>query len=562
MTYDTQTEQKTRPDTAGTEIPAPPDFPIEWENEEDRAKLWQWSGDHAPLPSSTMSNSLSDASVSEGMERVAEEFGQKRSGGRNRIEVNGYSYYAVEPPAESKDEAKEDNGAEEARDEAMEERMAAVRRRWDDEWLPLLKRDLRHMAETDLQSPSEHDLLQVLDDFLVMSNEHWYIHFLVVYPVHAAANRLIAAYRELMGGDEGEAMRLLQGLDNMSMVVGRALRELAGTASAEPRVAEAFEAGRSAAHILKTLESLPEARGFLDALDAFLREHGYRPASFDSINPSWIEDPSFVILTVKGYMAGPPRDLDAEREELAREAEKCLERVLEKMGNDEDRREEFLRWYEEARGSWILKEDHSYYIDQASSACLRFVVAEMGQRLHCRGHLDDPVDVFYMTLPEAREALVSSAPAPLQDLVAPRKQEREHFMRVLPPRYIGTMPSGGLEDEHDAGPASEDAEGLRGAAGSPGSYTGPARIVRGAHQFDTVRPGDVLVCTSTSPTWTPLFGAVGALVSETGGALSHTAIVAREYGIPAAVMVQRATERIQDGQLVTVIGDSGAVLLH
>ena len=306
MTYDTQTEQKTRPDTAGTEIPAPPDFPIEWENEEDRAKLWQWSGDHAPLPSSTMSNSLSDASVSEGMERVAEEFGQKRSGGRNRIEVNGYSYYAVEPPAESKDEAKEDNGAEEARDEAMEERMAAVRRRWDDEWLPLLKRDLRRMVETDLQSPSEHDLLRVLDDFLVMSNEHWYIHFLVVYPVHAAANRLIAAYRELMGGDEGEAMRLLQGLDNMSMVVGRALRELAGTASAEPRVAEAFEAGRSAAHILETLETLPEARGFLDALDAFLREHGYRPASFDSINPSWIEDPSFVILTVKGYMAGPP----------------------------------------------------------------------------------------------------------------------------------------------------------------------------------------------------------------------------------------------------------------
>ena len=77
-----------------------------------------------------------------------------------------------------------------------------------------------------------------------------------------------------------------------------------------------------------------------------------------------------------------------------------------------------------------------------------------------------------------------------------------------------------------------------------------------------MRPGDVLVCTSTSPTWTPLFGTVGALVSETGGALSHTAIVAREYGIPAAVMVPRATERIEDDQLVTVIGDSGAVLLH
>ena len=561
MTYDTKTIQSTAQDASGTEIPAPPDFPIVWENEEDRARLWQWSGDHAPLPGSTMSNSLSEASVSKGMERVAEEFGQRR--GENRsLTVNGYSYYPVDPPSDSKEEEEADPEKEAARQRDMDERMATVRQRWDDEWLPALKRDLRRMSETDLQSPSDEELLQILDEFLEMSNEHWYIHFLVVYPVHSAANRLVAAYRDLMGGGEDDAMRLLQGMDTMSMVVGRALRDLAAVANAEPRVVEAFDTGGSPEIILEMLETLPEARGFLDAFNAFLREHGYRPASFDSINPSWIEDPSFVILIVKSYMAGPPKDLEAERLELAREAEETLEQVLQKIGDDEDRRAEFLRWHKEARESWILKEDHSYYIDQASSACLRLVVAEMGRRLHERGHLDAPIDVFYITLPEAREALVSPDPEPLRDLAAPRKEERERFMRVLPPRYIGTMPAGGIADDSDAGPTSEDAEGLRGMPGAPGAYTGPARIVRGPHQFDTVRPGDVLVCTSTSPTWTPLFGTVGALVSETGGALSHTAIVAREYGIPAAVSVQRATERLQDGQLVTVDGNSGAVLLH
>ncbi len=561
MTYDTKTVQSTAQETSGTEIPAPPDFPIVWENEEDRARLWQWSGDHAPLPGSTMSNSLSEFSVSKGMERVAEEFGQRRGNSRS-LTVNGYSYYPVDPPSDSKDEEETDSEEEAARQRDMDERMATVRQRWDDEWLPALKRDLRRMSETDLQSPTDEELLQILDEFLEMSNEHWYIHFLVVYPVHSAANRLVAAYTEIMGGGEDEAMVLLQGLDTMSMVVGRALRDLAAVANEEPRVVEAFETGGSPEVILEMLETLPEGRGFLDAFNAFLREHGYRPASFDSINPSWIEDPSFVILIVKSYMAGPPKDLEAERQELAREAEELLEQVLEKIGDDADRRAEFLRWHKEARESWILKEDHSYYIDQASSACLRLVVAEVGRRLHERGHLDDPIDVFYVTLPEAREALVSPTPEPLQDLAAPRKEERERFMRVLPPRYIGTMPAGGVEDEDDAGPASEGAEGLRGMPGAPGSYTGPARIVRGPHQFDTVRPGDVLVCTSTSPTWTPLFGTVGALVSETGGALSHTAIVAREYGIPAAVTVPRATERLQDGQLVTVVGDSGAVLLH
>ena len=560
MTYKAPTQEKAPLATAGTPIPDPPDFPVVWENEEDRALLWQWSGDHGPLPGSPMSGSLSDA-ISESMDRVAREFGRER-GESKSLTINGYSYYPVSPSSESEDEEEKDEAAEAERQQVMNERMATVRQSWDEEWLPALKRDLRKMADTDLQSPSNEGLLQTLDEFLEMSNEHWYIHFLVVYPVHSAANRLVAAYRELMGGGEDDAMVLLQGLDTMSMVVGRALRDLAAVAASEPRVVEAFETEQPPELILEMLQTLPEAREFLDAFDAFLKEHGYRPESFDSINPSWIENPSFVILIVKSYMAGPPRDLDAEREELARAAEQRLQEVLDKIGDDEDRRAEFLRWYREARESWPLKEDHSYYIDQASSACVRLVVAEIGRRLHDRGHLDYPDDVFYMSLPEAREALLSDNPEPLQALVAPRKQERERFMRVVPPKYIGTMPPEGPGDEQDAGPVAEGADGLRGMPGSPGSYTGPARIVRGPHQFDTVRPGDVLVCTSTSPTWTPLFGTVGALVSETGGALSHTAIVAREYGIPAAVMVQRATARLQDGQLVTVDGNSGAVLFH
>jgi len=77
-----------------------------------------------------------------------------------------------------------------------------------------------------------------------------------------------------------------------------------------------------------------------------------------------------------------------------------------------------------------------------------------------------------------------------------------------------------------------------------------------------IRPGDILVCTSTSPTWTPLFGTVGALVSDSGGVLSHTAIVAREYGLPAVVGVKDGTRRIADGQIITVDGDNGMVLLR
>jgi phosphoenolpyruvate synthase/pyruvate phosphate dikinase len=100
---------------------------------------------------------------------------------------------------------------------------------------------------------------------------------------------------------------------------------------------------------------------------------------------------------------------------------------------------------------------------------------------------------------------------------------------------------------------------LKGIAAGRGSYTGPARVIMGEEQFDRLQPGDVLVCPITSPVWSILFAKVGALVTDTGGILSHPAIIAREYGIPAVVATGNATEIIPDGAKVIVNGDSGVV---
>lgn len=99
---------------------------------------------------------------------------------------------------------------------------------------------------------------------------------------------------------------------------------------------------------------------------------------------------------------------------------------------------------------------------------------------------------------------------------------------------------------------------LSGTAGSPGFATGPARVVHGLGEFATVRPGDVLVCRTTDPAWTPLFEMVAAVVTEVGGMLSHAAIVARELGIPAVLAVPRATA-LPDGAIVAVDGTRGLV---
>jgi pyruvate,water dikinase len=110
-----------------------------------------------------------------------------------------------------------------------------------------------------------------------------------------------------------------------------------------------------------------------------------------------------------------------------------------------------------------------------------------------------------------------------------------------------------------AAPPANRAAYLSGIPGSRGTATGPARIVRGPADFSTVRPGDILVCPQTDPAWTPLLSIVAGVVTESGGLLSHAAIVARERGIPAVLAVPAATTQLTDGAPTTINGSQGTV---
>lgn len=110
--------------------------------------------------------------------------------------------------------------------------------------------------------------------------------------------------------------------------------------------------------------------------------------------------------------------------------------------------------------------------------------------------------------------------------------------------------------------SAEEGDGLSGTPASAGSYTGPARVIRSEEQFHEVRPGDVLVCPITTPAWSVLFGRIGGLITDTGGLLSHSAIVAREHGLPAVVGTGSATSHVRSGQQVTVDGTRGRIEVH
>jgi phosphohistidine swiveling domain-containing protein len=187
-------------------------------------------------------------------------------------------------------------------------------------------------------------------------------------------------------------------------------------------------------------------------------------------------------------------------------------------------------------------------------AGLRGHLKEVGAHLVSRGLLDEVDDVFFCTLPDVRRGLAGEA---LQEVVAAnrgdyeRELRRRHIPRVL--LSDGTEP----EAETDS---SQPEGALTGSPASAGTVTGWARVVldpRGAH----LEPGEILVAPSTDPGWTPLFLTAGALVMEMGGANSHGAVVAREYGIPAVVGLPEATNRIATGDLITVDGAAGTVVV-
>jgi pyruvate,water dikinase len=179
-------------------------------------------------------------------------------------------------------------------------------------------------------------------------------------------------------------------------------------------------------------------------------------------------------------------------------------------------------------------------------AALQQIAVELSQRLQARGLVRMQDDIFYLTYEEARNWCLGAPP--LASEVSKLVSRRRATYNVANARWqaerAGTAASGDL---------------LKGVSASRGVARGRARVIRDEREFHLLRPGDVLVCPYSNPSWTPLFISAAAVISETGGAASHAAIVAREYGIPAVMSVCGAMQALQHGPEVIVDGERGVI---
>jgi pyruvate,water dikinase len=359
------------------------------------------------------------------------------------------------------------------------------------------------------------------------------------------------------------ALEATRGLPhNVTTVMDLALWQTAGTIKADPDSAAVFRhrpAGELAADYLAG--HLPDVAQ--DAVAAFLDAYGMRGlAEIDLGRPRWREDPTMVMQVLRSYLdiTDPKQAPDRVFARGAGAAEAAVQRLAGAVRRTRWGRLKALVVRGAARRLRALaglRESPKFLLIRLFGLA-RAGLLDSGRQLADAGVLDRADDVFFLKLDELR-ALAAREPRAWRLLIAQRRQTyRRELRRRQVPRVL-LSDGRAFYDEADA-PAGSGARVLVGTPVSPGVAEGVVRVVRdpaGAR----LAPGEVLVCPGTDPSWTPLFLAAAGLVTEVGGLITHGAVVAREYGIPAVVGVPQATTRLRTGQRVRVDGTSGHVML-
>ncbi|MCH8309318.1 MAG: hypothetical protein IIB17_02330 [Chloroflexi bacterium] len=532
-----------------------PDFPIP----EGIEGFWVWDKMHGPRPLTPYTQDLFIGDISIGFTRGMVEFDSPV--GIQQMSVNSYVYMAIVPiPLEG--ETFEERVAK--HEHTMHETLPELGNLWADQWLPSIIPGLEAAKSRDYTSLDDAALIQTMssmrEEFLDRYTIHGKINFVMM-----SASMYADFYNESISPDDPtEPYETLQGFATRSLDAGHGLWELSRSIRGNTTVNSVFNESESH-EIMSQLEQTSDGQTFLADFRSYLDEFGWRAGAFEFADLTWREDPTIPLNTLQGYIqlddSGDP--LIKFNEAVARRDE-LLAAARNRLAGDPAALGKFNGLYDMARHYLPLTENHNYYIDQIGNSIMRLPVLEIGRRLLERGTIDSIEDVFMLYINEQEPALGGQD---FKSTIAERKADHAKWSKVIPVPTIGTPPepSGAPMEAAFAKmfgtppEPSQDPNVIQGIGASPGVVQGTAKVVRTLSEASKLQPGDILVCEMTMPPWTPLFSIASAVVADTGGVLSHCAIVSREYRMPCVVGTLMGTAVIQDGMTLTVDGSTGVV---
>jgi pyruvate,water dikinase len=373
------------------------------------------------------------------------------------------------------------------------------------------------------------------------------------------------AYKMVSRKQDPKAETLLFGLETMPLRAEKALFGLGMWIREQPALKDfmlrtSTDELATALKTDSTAEAVPEWTDFRYRFEKYLAEFGHTSYEFDFINPTPAETPEVILEALKLHAEGKGSDPYTRQQEVIKQRQETLVKIHSR------RKLVPNRWFDKAL-NWATRvgpdrEDSIADLGRGHTT-LRRLLGELGRHFAAHGAIVSSEDIYWLVEDEVNE---------LASLLEYRKSLPDYSRRVLERKaawheQLKLVPPAMLPEKSFWAkilPWNRNATGnvLTGVASSAGKFTGTARLLFGPEDFGKMRPGDVLVAVTTTPAWTPLFAMASAIVTDLGGPLSHSSIVAREYGIPAVVSTGMATRRITDGQTITVDGGAGTVTLN
>ncbi len=542
-------------------------FPVDWNSIAEPGPPFSHDRMHFPFPVSPLMAS-SFTAFSEGHRAALRGLGIPERAFKIRV-VNHYRYdcQVMDIPASEAEAAAQADRVE----QSMRRELDRMIDRWFGEHRPRLIDLDRRLRDLHPRGAGGPDVLAMLDEADVIHREAWTIHFTIVPPMTLAMQLLCEMHADLFDDDSDGALTLMAGSTSESIRAGFGLADLA------QRARDLDLAGlllsTPADMLLPALEASAAGRMFIVALNTWLEEYGLRQDLFDLATPTWRENPAAALAIVRSYVA-TGYDARAEHATIGRAAEAAFDAAMQRLANYPAAvSKQFEHMVQLGRQGAFLQEEHNFYIDQRLISLLRLFYLDVGARFADAGVLEAPDDIFMLAIAEIRELVTSPDPNRARALVAVRRNELRQAAVMTPPPTIGdpsgapAMPDSPLSRSQAAffgwrTPAASEPDRVTGTPGSRGVVSGPARVARTLDEARDLQPGEILVAVTTMPPWSPLFGIAAAVVTETGGPLSHCAVVAREYGIPAVVGAHDATTAIRSGQRITVDGAAGVITIE
>ncbi|MEV7399810.1 rifamycin-inactivating phosphotransferase [Streptomyces sp. NPDC091267] len=362
--------------------------------------------------------------------------------------------------------------------------------------------------------------------------------------------------QEWLGEKNAADTLTLSAPGNITSEMGLALLDVADVIRPLPEVVE-FLQGVEDDGFLDELAELAGGTAARDAIEAYLDRYGMRcVAEIDITRPRWRERPStlvpVILDNVRNFEPGAAERRFEQGRLKAQKKELDVLTRLRALPDGDRKADEAKRMIDRVRTFIGYREYPKYGIISRYSVYKQALLAE-AERLVRADLLREAEDIFYLTFQELHD-VVRSCQADEQ-LVQQRKDAFRSYRALTPPRVLtsdGEAISGAYR--RDDAPAGA----LIGLAVSTGTIEGRARVILDMADAD-LEAGDILVTTFTDPSWSPLFVGIAGLVTEVGGLMTHGAVIAREYGLPAVVGVEQATRLIRDGQRIRVHGTGGYI---